>query len=244
MDAKAVDIRQERGLAIAQAKGKRIRHIVGETYLVPSQTNDSGGYVVSLAESTCTCPDFETRGLRCKHQWAVLTVTRSDGSGVAVTEHRITYPQNWPAYNAAQCEEKSRVQILLRGLCDGIEQAPQKTGRPRHQLSDVIYGATMKVYSTVSGRRATTDIKECEAKGFIGRAPSYNALFTYVERPELLPLLTKLVEESATPLREIERTFAADATGFSTNTYLDRSPCRASTLRRASMSSSLTRWAI
>lgn len=218
----AEDLRSQRGLAIVKTKGKRIRHIAGETYLVPSQTNNSGGYVVNVAESTCTCPDFEDRGLRCKHLWAVLIVRREvtmpDGS-VAVTEHRITYSQDWPAYNRAQTEEKERVQLLLRGLCDGIVQAPQKTGRPRLPLADVVYSATMKVFSTVSGRRATTDIRHCAAHGLIADAPSYNSLFRYVEQPSMLPLLTTLVEESATPLRAMETAFAADSTGFSTNTY-------------------------
>jgi transposase len=222
LEAKLEDMRPQRGLAIVQTKGKRIKQIVAHTYLVPSQTNDSGGYVVNITESTCTCPDFEERGLRCKHQWAVLIVrhdvTMPDGS-VAVTEHKITYSQDWPAYNKAQVEEKERVQILLRGLCDGIVMPKQTNGRPRLCLADVVYGATMKVYSTFSGRRASTDIRDCEKKGFIDHAPAYNSLFRYMEQPSLEPLLTKLVEESAIPLEPIETTFAADATGFSTNTY-------------------------
>lgn len=217
-----MDLRSQRGLAIVNGKGKRIRQIVGATYLVPSQTNASGGYVVKVDEGTCTCPDFETRGERCKHLWAVLIVRREvtmpDGS-VAMSEHRITYSQDWPAYNRAQCEEKERVRILLRGLCDGIVQVPQTNGRPRLPLSDVIFGAAMKVYSTVSGRRATTDIRECQERGLIDHAPHYNSIFRYVGEPALLPILTVLVEESATPLRAIEQKFAADSTGFATNTY-------------------------
>lgn len=217
------DMRQQRGFAIAKAKGARIKEIVAGTYLVPSQTESSAGYVVNLVEGTCTCPDYEARSERCKHQWAVLIVRREvampDGS-VAVTEHRITYKQNWPAYNAAQTEEKEGVQVLLRGLCDGITSPPREgRGRPRLPLSDVVYGATMKVYTTFSGRRATTDIVDCEQKGFLDHAPSYNSLFRYVENPSLQPLLVQLVEESATPLRAIETTFAADGTGFATNTY-------------------------
>ncbi len=41
----------------------------------------------------------------------------------------------------------------------------QTGGRPRLPLADVVYGATMKVYTTMSGRRATTEIRECETKG-------------------------------------------------------------------------------
>src|ERR1019366_4426489 len=134
---------------------------------------------------------------------------------------RPTYSQNWPAYNKAQVEEKERVQILLRGLCDGItEKAQRGRGRPRTPLSDVIYCATLKVYGTMSGRRSTTDLRASEERGHVEHAPAYNSIFRFVERPDLTPLLKVLVEESAVPLRAVERAFAADATGFATQTYV------------------------
>src|SRR5579884_3538523 len=167
MDNAAMDARQERGLALVKARGTRIRHIAGNKYLVPSATENAGGYVVDVEAATCSCPDHETRAVRCKHLWAVSyhrqETAMPDGSTV-VTESvrvRVSYPQNWPAYNRAQCEEKERVQFLLRGLCDGITEAKQVRGRPRVPLADAIYCATMKVYTTFSGRRATTDIRAC-----------------------------------------------------------------------------------
>lgn len=219
----ASDIRSQRGLDLVTKKGRRIKHITGEAYLVPSQSGTSAGYVADLGVGTCTCDDFEKTGERCKHLWAVLIARGAvavEGEALRADEPSKTYRQNWPAYNAAQCEEKDRVQLLLRGLCDGIVQPPAKsTGRPPARLDDVIYGAVMKVYATVSGRRATSDIRECEARGYVDHAPAYNTLFKFMERPGLKPLLTALVEESATPLRAIESAFAADATGFSTSTY-------------------------
>jgi transposase len=135
---------------------------------------------------------------------------------------RVTYAQNWAAYNAAQTTEKEHVQILLRGLCDGIVPAPRepgKAGRPRLPLSDAVYGCVLKVYTGMSGRRASTDIRECQEKGHVDVAPHYNSLFSYMERPELTPLLKTLVEESASPLKAIETNFAVDATGFTTSVY-------------------------
>src|SRR5262249_53106886 len=133
---------------------------------------------------------------------------------------RINYPQDWPAYNRAQCEEKDRVRILLRALCDGIVEPPYKgRGRPTVRLADAVYGATMKVYTTWSGRRADTDVGDCKEKGLIETGPSYNTLFRYVEKPALRPLFQALVEEAASPLKAIEKTFAVDGTGFATNTY-------------------------
>lgn len=223
--ASPVDARQARGLALVKAQRAKIKHVAGSRWLVPSQTNASGGYVVDVEQNSCTCPDHEDRGVKCKHIWAVMIlrteVTLPDGTTV-VTEKRITYRQDWPAYNAAQTEERDRVQLLLKGLCDGIQQPPRKpgaAGRPPALLADVVYAATMKVYGTMSGRRSTCDIRACAEDGMVTKAPAYNTLFKYAERAELAPLLKTLVHESAAPLRAVETTFATDSTGFATNTY-------------------------
>jgi transposase len=220
MDATAGNPRQERGLVIA--KDKRIKRIAGPTWLVPSQSN-AGGYVVDVDAASCTCPDHETRAVKCKHLWAVEyvrhRVTAPDGTTTVTETMRVTYTQNWSAYNAAQCEEKERVQMLLRALCDGILQPPQAKGRPRLPLSDVVYGAAMKVYGGMSGRRSTSDARDHEAKGLIDHAAHYNSLFSYLERPEMTPLLKALVEESALPMRAVETKFAVDSSGFGTCTY-------------------------
>jgi transposase len=222
-NAATVDARQERGLTLVRAKGQRIKHIAGAKYLVPSATENAGGYVVDVEAATCSCPDHETRAIRCKHLWALSyfrkEVEMPDGTTVVTESVRVTYSQNWPAYNRAQCEEKERVQILLRGLCDGIVSPKQERGRPRTPLRDAVYCATMKVYTTFSGRRATTDIRACEDAGHVDRAPSYNTLFRCVEDPRMMPLLRTLVDESAKPLIAVEKTFAVDGTGFSTQTY-------------------------
>jgi transposase len=221
MDA-APDARQQRGLALVANKRKHIKHVAGARWLVPSATGASGGYVVDVDASTCSCPDHEERGAKCKHLWAVAylkqEVTLTDGTTV-VTEARVTYRQDWPAYTRAQCEEKERVQLLLRGLCDGITQPPQTNGRPRLPLADVIYGATMKVYGGMSGRRATSDVRACAERGLMTKVPSYNSVARYLESADLAPLLKALVHESAAPLRAVETTFATDSTGFATATY-------------------------
>lgn len=78
---------------------------------------------------------------------------------------------------------------------------------------------TMKVWATVSGRRATTDIKACAEDGNLDRAPSYNSLFDYFDKPEMTGILVKLIEQSAAPLASIETSFAVDSTGFGTSVY-------------------------
>jgi transposase len=210
--------RELRGLEIA-AKVK-LRH-KGSAWVVPSQSGDGTNYTVDLNGdgSTCSCPDHETRQVKCKHIYAVefsiARETRPDGTTTETRTVRVTYAQNWSAYNAAQTNEKARAADLLRGLCDGIAQPPQGRGRPRLPLADVVYSAVMKVFSTVSGRRATSDLRECKAKGHIVSTPHYNSVSNYLENPALTPILKALIEESASPLKAIETDFAVDSSGFS-----------------------------
>ncbi len=222
MEAAVTDPRQRRGIELVKGKGKHIKHVAGARWLVPSATNASGGYVVDADAGTCSCPDHEERAAKCKHIWAVVylrqEVALPDGTTMT-TEARITYKQDWPAYNRAQCEEKHRVQLLLRGLCDGIVQPPQTNGRPRLPLADIVYSATMQVYGGMSGRRSTSDAVANAERGLIRKAPSFNSIFRYLESPTMGPLLKTLVHEAAAPLRAIETTFATDSTGFATNTY-------------------------
>jgi transposase len=111
-------------------------------------------------------------------------------------------------------------QALLRGLCDGIQTPPHPgRGRKPTPLCDAVFGMAWKVYTTVSGRRATTDLEACADAGHMRKAPRYNTLFDLFDKPELTPLLTTLVEESAAPLACVESQFAVDGTGFGTVTY-------------------------
>jgi transposase len=216
--------REERGRQIA--RGGKIKRL-GKRYAVPSQnSSESAGYLVDLTKAHCTCPDHETRRVKCKHQHAVeftiLWSQTQDADG-NVTEmvaiQRKTYAQNWPAYNAAQVNEQEHVERLLRALCDGIVEPARGKGRPRLPLGDLVYSAVLKVYGTMSGRRAQSDLRNCQAKGHVAAAPSYNSIFRAFESPTLTPILKALIEEAASPLRSVERQFAQDSTGFSTTTY-------------------------
>src|SRR6185436_19838957 len=168
----------------------------------------------------------------CKHQEAVLfwlawdsTVSDDTGQIELPKPKRKTYPRNWPTYNAAQIEEKARVEVLLKALCEGIEQPARKPGargRDAYARRDAIFGCVMKVYTTFSGRRADTDISACAERGSIGKAYHPNTLFRAMEDPATTAILLRLIEESAAPLAEVENRagqFAQDSTGLSTVTY-------------------------
>lgn len=218
----SVNARDTRGAQIAASCNLHKR---GDDWLVPSQSG-KGTYRVRIAKPhpTCTCPDHQLRRVKCKHIRAVeislKRVERPDGSVIVTETKRTTYKQNWPAYNKAQTHETERLADLLHGLCRGIVQPPQAKGRPRLLLSDVVFSATFKVYSTVSGRRATSDLKAWQTKGYLTRAPHYNSVFNYLDDPALTPILKALIEESASPLKAIESDFAVDASGFGTSRFV------------------------
>src|SRR5882724_5383657 len=93
-------------------------------------------------------------------------------------------------------------------------------GRPRLPFEDMIFSACFKVYSTVSGRRFMSDLRDAHGKGFISKLPCYNSIFNYFEDEMLTPYLKMLIEESSLPLQTIESDFAVDSSGFSVSRFV------------------------
>jgi transposase len=229
-----MDPRQQRGLMIAALC--KLREKDG-FWSVPSQSNN-GSYLVTLKtlasdRPQCSCPDFESRGEPCKHVYAVQyvlqretqTETETITETITVKAERVvaprkTYKQNWPAYNAAQTTEKTKVQALLAELCKGIEEPVQEKGRPRASLRDMVFASVFKVFSTMSARRFQCDLNEACERGFISKAPHYNTVFKYLEMPGLTPILKELIKESSLPLRSIESDFAVDSSGFTSSRFV------------------------
>lgn len=217
-----MDARQQKALIIAATARIEKR---GEGWRVPSQSQFGASYTVALAAGggRCTCPDYEERQLSCKHVYAVeLFIERETAPDGTVTETRaarVTYAQNWPAYNAAQTSEKEAFCRLLRDLCSNVPSPEQGRGRPRLPLNDMLFAAGFKVYSTVSARRFMTDLREAADAGLIARAPHYNSIFNCIEDETVTPIIYGLIEASAAPLATVETQFAVDSTGFGTGQH-------------------------
>ena len=244
--SEAAEARRHRGLAIAAQC--RIVQRNGQ-WVVPSQTGN-GSHRVNLAPHNpavplCTCKDYATREQPCKHAYAVQFVIaregqpqalEGDGAGMApapesparprrATAERPTYKQNWPAYDAAQIHEKAKFQSLLQDLCRGIPEPPRKGkgtkgGRPPVPMADRAFACAFKVYSTVSGRRASSDMRDAKDKGHLSHAPHYSAINRYLEDASMTPILMGLIAESARPLRSIESDFIIDSSGFATSRFV------------------------
>ena len=119
-----------------------------------------------------------------------------------------------------EVNEKVWFQILLRDLCQRIEEPAPAFGRPRLSLADTVFSVAFKIYSTVSSRRFMTDLREAQAKGYLSKVPHYNWIFRYLETPSLTPLLRTLITESSLPLKAVELDFAADSSGFTTSRFV------------------------
>jgi len=212
---------QERGLAIADSNTVKKNEL---GWKVPSQSGN-GTYIVNLDHDSpfCSCQYFEAEHKKCQHIYAVEFVTqreqRPDGTKVVTKAMRVICTQDWTAYNQAQTHEQERFVTLLRDLCNGISQPVQTFGRPKLPLADVVFGLAYKTYTTMSGRRFTSELREAQHDGLITKAAHYNSAFRYLESPELTPLLKSLIEHSASPLKAIETNFAVDSSGFATTTY-------------------------
>jgi hypothetical protein len=226
-----MNMREVKGRDIAD-KFKIVKS--GNLYLVPSQSG-KGKYKVDAQAQTCTCPDYEFHGSKCKHIYAVeitvrrelktVTETKADGSTkTTVTETvkvvaRKTYKQEWPAYNMAQTQEKAQFLYLLHQLCQGVGSPAQHRGRPRLPLEDIMFAMAFKVFSTFSGRRFMSDMRDAHSKGYVSKLPAYNSIFRYFEDEMLTPHLQMLIEESSLPLAAIENVFAVDSSGLSTSRF-------------------------
>lgn len=220
--------RKDRAVIIA-AKCKLTQN--GSVWQVPSQSGFKPFYSVDPVAKTCDCPDYEKREAHCKHIYAVeivieresstTTTTTTDANGnttttttatetVKVTK-RVTYGQDWTAYNQAQTHEKAIFQKLLRDLCANIVEPPQPAnGGARLSYADMLFAVVFKAYSTVSGRRFMCDLNDAKERGYITKACHFNSVFNYLEMSNLTSVLQEMIKLSSLPLKAIETDFAVD----------------------------------
>lgn len=121
----------------------------------------------------------------------------------------------WPAYDAAQMNEKGLFLQILWELCRDVEEREWVTGRRPLRLRDMFFCIVFKVYSMKSARRFTGDLREVREKGWIEAVPSPTSLAEYMRSESVSALLRHLLVRSSLPLSEAESVFAVDSTGFS-----------------------------
>lgn len=210
-----MDLRQQKGLQILQAKGIRKFE---DGWMVKSQSAEKY-YFVDKGFS-CTCPDcLAGRTQFCKHAHAVryyLGIEKADGTTEKI---RLTYPQAWHAYNLAQTSEVNEFDRLLRDLVELVEEPTYVFGRPALPLREQLFCSVQKVYSQLSSRRAKSLFNNAQAKGLLNKSPHFNATSKLLNKKELTPILKELIALSSAPLKSVETSFAIDSSGFRTTRF-------------------------
>ena len=226
--------REQRGLAIAALEPIENTKL---KYQVPSQSMNTF-YTVDMdgeGGPICTCPEWALRQRPCKHIYATQLALRREDIRESEWDEKDDDHQNmgrkqkkdynkgrnWQAYDGAQKNELRHFEVLLRVLCDRIEQPHQYGyGRPLLSAADTVYCTIYKVYRQLSRRRVTADIERLRERGFIDEAPSDSAASRFMNQVGTTSLLKHLVAISALPLASVEKgTFAIDGSGFETRNY-------------------------
>lgn len=215
--------RKERGQLLL--KSTRIVKTSAGFWRVTSQTNPSKQYIVRYKghEPKCNCADCTMRKQKCKHIWAVEFYIKQEideeGKITETKGIKVTYAQEWKAYDNAQTNEKLLFMRLLKDLTGSIEQPEYSFGRPKIPLQEMFFNSAMKVYSTFSLRRFMSDVKIAKEMGLIDSVPCYSSIAHFIQNKEITKELIKLIKLSSLPLRETEVDFAGDSTGFSTSRF-------------------------
>src|SRR4029079_1828528 len=102
--------------------------------------------------------------------------------------------------------------------CRDLPEPERKgCGRKPHTVRDSVFSMVLKVYSTFSGRRFASDLREAHKRGYLSREIPGLKVATFMENTDFAPILKALVARSALPLRAVETDFAIDSSGFSTD---------------------------
>ena len=220
-----MDAREQRGLVISAMC--RLNRTDDGTWLVPSQSDATTIYRVNLEAKKCNCPDHE-KGHTCKHFYAASFTHKRDflpdgrmieTKTITMTERKV-YSQDWKAYNLAQSTEKHRFQELVTDLLQGVPELPCKaTGRKPHTAKDCLFAMLYKVYSTISARRFSCDLKDAHERGYVSKVIPGIKVCHFLENPWFTPILKSLIVYSARPLRAVETKFAIDSSGFGSSKF-------------------------
>jgi transposase len=197
--------------------------IIDATSKEEKSSVNSGNYQPSLFENyDVIAHEVTPESLLCRTS---RQKSRSDAMQQTVTletpkKPKPTYAQeSWHNYNVSQRNEKGMFLSLLFELCEGIFEPHQHMGRKRASLRDIIFGITLKNYTTLSGRRNSCDIDDAFEKGYLEKPLAYNTLFKYMQNDEITILLRDMIKASSLPLLEVETDFAFDSTGFGTPNF-------------------------
>lgn len=230
MNEAQIELRQQRGREIAA----RLRIVQQEdgSWKVPSSKSGRKSYEVNVHPTnvSCTCPDHEETGQRCKHIYAVEFLIQGEqdkaketgGQVEPIRARKPTYGQkNWSGYNGSQTREEEEFLPMLHDLCQTIpEPERHKRGRRPVSVRDAMFAAGYKVYLTRSARRVLPAMNVAYERGFLERPLAFNTILRALEMPESTAILRDLIVKSSLPMASVETIFAVNSTGFVGNRFV------------------------
>ncbi|MEJ2267476.1 MAG: transposase [Nanoarchaeota archaeon] len=129
------------------------------------------------------------------------------------------HTQQWKEYNEAQTKEKLIFYKLLDELLNLVPTRTYTFGRPRKSLRDMIFCCMIKIYSNTSSRRIISDLELAKRAGYIKDVPHFNTILNYFDDSGMKMVLDYLIGVSALPLKQVEKFFAIDSSGFGTGRF-------------------------
>lgn len=127
---------------------------------------------------------------------------------------------SWNKYNQSQTKEKYFFINTLYKLCQLIKEDRNNVGRKPVSLSDLVFTITLKEFFNISSRRIQSDVNFFVDAGLLSKRIPFTTLLDNMERRELRCALKECIEISSLPLKNVERDFAIDSTGFGMSRYV------------------------
>ena len=131
--------------------------------------------------------------------------------------------RNWPGYNLSQENLKRHFYPVLSHLAYLVGQPVQTMGRPITPMAEILVAAVLKGYFQTSARVLTSDLAFLQKEGLIRDPPRWSTILKYMGDPDMTEFFKTFVTVSALPCRQVETTFAFDATGLTVHKYVSYS---------------------
>lgn len=128
--------------------------------------------------------------------------------------------RDWPAYNAARQKQHQLFLHLLTDLTDYLDEPDSSgRGRPSTPLSTVVEYAVMREYANADLRKVAGLMEMLQDAGYIQDTCHYTTVSKRLQDADMIHALQRLIHISSMPFADLETSFAADATGLSTNQF-------------------------
>ncbi len=130
---------------------------------------------------------------------------------------------DWHNYNKSQTKEKELFLELIHELCELLNtDLDNKEGRRANNEAHKVFCMCLKTYLNTSARRMISDLTFCKKLGYLRYVSHFNTILNFFNDKTITKTLKYLIELSAKPLAQLERSFAIDASGIGLRQYLSR----------------------